>query len=57
MDKPWDNYDAVVVAVAHDAFRNLDEPYFKSLTCNEAVLVDVKGLYRHRIHELKYWSL
>ena len=55
--EPWNNYDAVVVAVSHDAYRNLDEQYFKSLTCDEAVLVDVKGIYRNRIHELKYWSL
>ena len=47
----------VVVAVSHDAYRNLDEQYFKSLTCDEAVVVDVKGIYRNRIHELKYWSL
>ena len=55
--EPWNNYDAVVVAVSHDAYRNLDEQYFKSLTCDEAVLGDVKGIYRNRIHELKYWSL
>ena len=35
----------------------LDEKYFKSLTCDKAVLVDVKGMYRDKIHELKYWSL
>ena len=29
----------------------------KSLTCDKAVLVDVKGMYRDKIHELKYWSL
>ena len=34
-----------------------DEKYFKSLTCDKAVLVDVKGMYRDKIHELKYWSL
>jgi len=57
IEKPLGNYDAVVVAVAHDAYQGLDEKYFKSLTCDKAVLVDVKGMYRDKIHELKYWSL
>jgi len=57
IEKPLGNYDAVVVAVAHDAYQGVDEKYFKSLTCDKAVLVDVKGMYRDKIHELKYWSL
>ena len=57
IEKPRDNYDAIVVAVSHDAYKNLDEKYFKSLTYDTAVLVDVKGMYRDKIHELKYWSL
>ena len=57
IEKPRDNYDAIVVAVSHDAYKNLDEKYFKSLTYDNAVLVDVKGIYRDKIHELKYWSL
>ena len=57
IEKPRDNYDAIVVAVSHDAYKNLDEKYFKSLTYDNAVLVDVKGMYRDKIHELKYWSL
>ena len=57
IEKPRNNYDAVIVAVSHDAYKDLDEKYFKSLTYDNAVLVDVKGMYRDRIHELKYWSL
>ncbi|KIO46933.1 MULTISPECIES: nucleotide sugar dehydrogenase [Porphyromonadaceae] len=57
IEKPRDNYDAVIVAVSHDAYKNLDEKYFKSLTYDNAVLVDVKGMYRGKIQELKYWSL
>ena len=45
------------MAVSHDAYLNLDEKYFKSLTYENAVLVDVKGMYRGKINELKYWSL
>ena len=57
IEKPRNNYDAVIVAVSHDAYKDLDETYFKSLTYDNAVLVDVKGMYRGKINELKYWSL
>ncbi len=57
IEKPRDNYDAVIVAVSHDAYKDLDEKYFKSLTYDNAVLVDIKGMYRGKINELKYWSL
>ncbi len=54
IEKPRNNYDAVIVAVSHDAYKDLDEKYFKSLTCDNAVLVDVKGMYRGKIND---WSL
>ena len=57
VEKPRDNYDAVVVAVAHDEYKNLDDKYFKGMTYDHAVLVDIKGIYRDKIHSLKYWSL
>ena len=57
IEKPRNNYDAVIVAVSHDTYKDLDEKYFKSLTYDNAVLVDVKGMYRGKIQELKYWSL
>lgn len=57
IEKPLDNYDAVIVAVSHDDYLKLDEKYFKSVGCDNAILVDIKGLYRDKIHSLKYWSL
>jgi UDP-N-acetyl-D-galactosamine dehydrogenase len=57
IEKPIGNYDSVIVAVSHKEYYNLDEKYFKSIAYSNAVLVDVKGIYRGRIHELKYWSL
>jgi UDP-N-acetyl-D-galactosamine dehydrogenase len=50
-------YDAVVVAVAHKPYFELDEAYFKSIMTDNGVLVDVKGIYRRKIKELTYWSL
>ncbi len=51
------NYDAVIVAVNHKEYLNLDESYFKSITSENSVLVDVKGIYRNKIKEMTYWSL
>lgn len=56
-DHPQDAYDAVVVAVSHASYCDLDEKYFLSLTSPNAVLADVKGIYRGRICQLAYWSL
>lgn len=52
------SYDAIILAVAHKDFIDLDESYFKSLLHNEhGVIMDLKGLYRNKIKTLKYWSL
>ena len=51
------DYDAVVVAVGHQPYAEKDEAYFESITADNAVLVDVKGLYRGKIQRLHYWSL
>jgi UDP-N-acetyl-D-galactosamine dehydrogenase len=50
-------YDAVIVAVAHKPYLDLDEDYFKSILSENGVLVDVKGIFRKKIKELTYWSL
>lgn len=51
------DYDAVIVAVNHDAYCAYDESYFKSICKPNALLVDLKGILRNKITELKYWSL
>ncbi|MCC6252793.1 MAG: nucleotide sugar dehydrogenase [Bacteroidia bacterium] len=57
IEKPNNNYDAVVVAVSHAPYKLLNENYFKSLMKPDAVLVDIKGIYRGQINNLTYWSL
>ncbi len=55
----YDNdYDAVVVAVNHDAFLKLTENDFKSMMKgkSDGILVDIKGIYLNKINELTYWS-
>ena len=51
-------YDAVIVAVNHREYLDLDENYFLSITHPEgAIIADLKGIYRNKIQKLKYWSL
>lgn len=57
LERPQGKYDAIVVAVKHDPYSELTEEYFKDMAKQNAVLVDVKGLYRNKIHQLTYWSL
>jgi UDP-N-acetyl-D-galactosamine dehydrogenase len=51
------NYDAVVVAVNHKPYKELNEEYFTSISNEGAILVDLKGLYRGKIKNMTYWSL
>jgi UDP-N-acetyl-D-glucosamine/UDP-N-acetyl-D-galactosamine dehydrogenase len=57
IEKPAGNYDAVIVAVNHKQYLQLDEAYFKGISNDRAVLVDIKGIYRDQIQDLTYWSL
>jgi len=50
-------YDAVIIAVAHKPYLELDEEYFKSILNEKGVVVDVKGVFRKKIKDLIYWSL
>jgi UDP-N-acetyl-D-galactosamine dehydrogenase len=56
-EKPSNDYDAVIVAVNHKEYLNLDENYFKSLMSEQPVLVDIKGIYRNKFNNLTYWAL
>jgi len=51
------DYDVVVTAVSHDKYKSLDEDYFQSVTSENALFVDIKGIYRNKIKKLNYWSL
>ena len=57
VEKESADYDAVIVAVNHKQYVALDEAYFKSITSDKAVVLDVKGIYRNKIKDLTYWSL
>ncbi len=57
VEKPGNDYDAVIVAVNHREYNNLDETYFKSITAKDSILIDIKGTYKGRMNGLTYWSL
>ena len=54
---PTGKYDAVVVAVNHKPYTELNESYFKELSNDNGILVDIKGIFRGKINDLTYWSL
>jgi len=51
------NYDAIIVAVNHKEYLDLDENYFQSISSKPGLLVDIKGIYRGKIKAMNYWSL
>ncbi len=58
VDQLSDNYDAVIVAVSHNEYKDLDNQYFKSIMNGSPILVDLKGIYDFRNDNgLKYWRL
>jgi UDP-N-acetyl-D-galactosamine dehydrogenase len=54
---PTNDYDAIVVAVNHKDYLGLDENYFKSISTDHPIVIDLKGIYRGKINSLPYWSL
>jgi len=51
------DYDAVIITVPHSQYRDLDDAYFKSITREGALIADLKGTYKNKITNRKYWSL
>jgi UDP-N-acetyl-D-galactosamine dehydrogenase len=51
------DYDVVILAVAHKDYFNKDEAYFKSITKSHGLIIDLKGILRNKISDRAYWSL
>ena len=51
------DYDAIILAVNHDDYMNLEEDYFQKLTGTNALFFDVKGVFNGRISKMAYKSL
>lgn len=52
-----DNYDAVIITVPHNDYKNFDDTYFASITKDRALIADLKGTYNGQIKTRSYWSL
>jgi len=58
IDNIGSDYDAVIVAVNHDDYKDLGPKYFQSITNNNPVLIDVKGIYlKQDVTAFEYWAL
>lgn len=57
IEKPEGQYDAIILAVNHEQFMDLEESYFKNLVGEQGLIYDVKGVLRGKINGLNYLSL
>ena len=59
IDKPSNDYDAVIVAVGHEEYKGLSEDDFANVMASDAILMDLKSLYINLKDSSKfsYWSL
>ncbi len=51
------DYDAVIITVPHNDYKNATDEYFASITKPHAMIADLKGIYRGKITSRNYWSL
>ncbi|MCY7420122.1 MAG: nucleotide sugar dehydrogenase [Chitinophagaceae bacterium] len=51
-----DDYDAVIVTVPHTPYLQFNDAYFKSITKENALIADLKGIYNNQIKSRSYWS-
>ena len=54
---PTGPYDAIVGAVNHREYLDLDDNYFKALAKGNTIFYDVKGVFKNTIKSLDYKSL
>lgn len=58
VDAPSNDYDAVIVAVNHEDYKTMSEEDFRSMMKDDkGIFVDVKGIFKSKIHNMQYWSL
>jgi len=50
-------YAAVIVTVPHNDYKQLNDAYFAGITKKDALIADLKGIYRGKITSRDYWSL
>ena len=43
--------------LVHNEYKELGDDYFSSITKANAMIADLKGIYRNKISKRTYWSL
>jgi UDP-N-acetyl-D-galactosamine dehydrogenase len=56
-DTTDDDYDAVIITVPHNRYEIFDDAHFASISKPAALIADLKGVFRNKIKNRKYWSL
>ena len=51
------NYDAIIVTVPHREYTGFTEAYFSERTGKDALIADLRGIFKNKITNRKYWSL
>lgn len=57
VEKPDNDYDAIILAVNHKDYAGLNESQMQSMCSEKPVIVDLKGVMRGKIKNMTYWSL
>ena len=58
IEKPTNDYDAIIVAVNHKEYKIMCERDFRLMMKDDlGIVVDVKGIFKNSINNLEYWSL
>jgi UDP-N-acetyl-D-galactosamine dehydrogenase len=56
-NEPGTQYDAIIVAVPHREYLQMEERDFIALAAPNCIFIDIKGAFRNKISQLNYWSL
>ena len=56
-ESPNGKYNAVIVAVNHKEYVDMNEKDFSEILNDGGLIVDVKGIYRNEFSKFNYWSL
>jgi UDP-N-acetyl-D-galactosamine dehydrogenase len=51
------DYEAIIITVPHNAYKQMDDVYFASISKPIAMIADIKGIFRGKINSRTYWSL
>ncbi len=51
------DYDAIIIAVNHKEYMDLNEDWFANILTKDGLIVDIKGILKNKIKKVHYWSL